>query len=57
MDKIKVGIVGVGHLGSQHVRVFKSIPDAEVSGIYDINRERAREIAEKWRVRNYPDLD
>ncbi len=44
---IKVGVVGVGHLGQHHTQKFKNIEDAELVGIYDINKKRAKEISKQ----------
>ncbi|MCU0643976.1 MAG: hypothetical protein MUC94_06910 [bacterium] len=45
MKNVKVGILGVGHLGRLHVQNYKSIANAEIVGIYDINYERCQEVA------------
>ncbi len=50
---LKVGVIGVGHLGQHHVRIFKGIENCELLGIYDQNQERATEISEKIGVKNY----
>ncbi len=45
MDTVRVGVVGVGHLGMHHARVYTEIQNATLVGVADINEERAREIA------------
>jgi predicted dehydrogenase len=45
MDKIRVGVVGVGALGQHHARVYASLPDAELIGVVDAIPGRAEEIA------------
>ncbi len=32
---IKVGVVGVGHLGQHHARIYRELPDVEFVGAYD----------------------
>ncbi len=54
---VKVGVVGVGHLGQHHVRKFQSIPGCELIGIYDKNEARAKEISEKLGVKSFKDYD
>ncbi|HNX00062.1 MAG TPA: Gfo/Idh/MocA family oxidoreductase [Candidatus Cloacimonadota bacterium] len=44
---LKFGVVGVGHLGQHHARIFKSIAGSQLVGIYDKNFDRAKEIADK----------
>lgn len=41
MDKIRVGVVGAGHLGNYHLQKYKNLPYAEIAGVADIVEERA----------------
>ncbi len=50
---IRVGVVGVGHLGQHHARVFKEMPNCILAGIHDKNPERAKEISQKYEVTAY----
>lgn len=50
---IKIGVVGVGHLGQHHAQKFQNIDGAELVGIYDINEQRAKEIAKKLNTRSF----
>lgn len=50
---IKIGVVGVGHLGQYHARKFQSMENATLEGIYDRNPQRAQEIANALGVRVY----
>jgi predicted dehydrogenase len=43
MDKIKVAVIGVGHLGRFHAKKFTEIPEVELFAIVDINPERIKE--------------
>ena len=45
MDNIKVGVIGVGHLGMHHARVYTEILGAQLVGVVDINEERAHSVA------------
>jgi predicted dehydrogenase len=45
VDKIRVGVVGVGALGQHHARVYASLPDATLVGVADTRPGRAEEIA------------
>ncbi|MBI2149694.1 MAG: Gfo/Idh/MocA family oxidoreductase [Acidobacteria bacterium] len=38
---MKVAVVGVGHLGKQHARLYAEMPDVEIAALVDILRERA----------------
>jgi predicted dehydrogenase len=52
-DKIKVGVVGVGHLGEYHVQKYSAIPTVELVGVVDTNLERANEVARRYNTRAY----
>lgn len=53
---IKVGVIGVGTMGEQHVRNFTKLP-LDLIGVYDINPERARDIGIKYNVLVFQELD
>ena len=52
-DKLRVGVVGVGHLGEYHVQKYVAIPTVELVGVVDTNPERADEIARRYNTRAY----
>ncbi|MFQ5631315.1 MAG: Gfo/Idh/MocA family protein [bacterium] len=45
MQKLKVGVAGVGHLGKLHASLYKQVAAAELVGIYDLDAERAQAVA------------
>jgi predicted dehydrogenase len=55
--RLPVGVIGVGALGSHHARHIATIPGAELVGVYDINPERATEIAAKFNTQVFRGLD
>ncbi len=55
MDKVRVGVVGVGSLGRHHARVYASLPDAELIAVADANPERAAEIAHPYAAQAFGD--
>lgn len=54
--KIRVGVVGVGDFGRNHVRVFHELPGAELVGIHDVDPERARQIAAEFGTQAFSDI-
>ena len=56
MGDVKVGVVGVGHLGIHHARVYSEILGARLVGVVDIDEERALGVAENLGVPAYTDL-
>jgi predicted dehydrogenase len=55
MRKLRVGVIGVGHLGQHHARVYASLPGSMLAGVMDIKPERARLIGERHGVPVFPD--
>jgi predicted dehydrogenase len=45
---LRLGVVGVGHLGKEHARVCATLPGATLAAVCDANAARAEEIARKW---------
>lgn len=47
-DLLRVGVIGVGHLGEYHVQKYKAMPWVELAGIVDTNSSRAGDIAGRY---------
>jgi predicted dehydrogenase len=59
MTKLRAGVIGVGHLGQHHARLYASLPQSTLVGVADHNPDRAKSIAERHGVRMFaglPDL-
>ncbi|MEA1923620.1 MAG: Gfo/Idh/MocA family oxidoreductase [Pseudomonadota bacterium] len=54
---IKAGVIGVGHLGAYHADKYAQLDHVELVGVYDLDRNRALEIATKLSVPAFDDLD
>lgn len=50
MNKVRVGIIGLGSWGSCHLEAFHSMPQIEVVALCDRNEERVRQLAEQFSV-------
>jgi predicted dehydrogenase len=57
MPKTKVGIIGVGKLGTFHCNALSQISEAELVGIYDVDQGQAQEVATRFRCRSFSDLN
>ena len=55
MKKLKVGVVGVGHMGHYHVRIYSEIPSIELVGIADVNEALGRDLANKYETQYFGD--
>ncbi|HJZ70101.1 MAG TPA: Gfo/Idh/MocA family oxidoreductase [Vicinamibacterales bacterium] len=47
---LRIGVIGVGHLGKHHARILASLPGVELIAVVDTNRARAEEIAAAHRT-------
>jgi predicted dehydrogenase len=56
-DRLRVGVVGVGHLGRHHARILAAMPDVELAAVVDIKRERAEEIGGKYGAPAFTTVD
>ena len=56
-NKIKTGVVGVGHLGQHHTKHYTKIKSAELVGVYDINEAQAKKIAKQFKTKAFSTLD
>ena len=55
---IRVGIIGCGKIAQvRHIPEYTANPDAEIIGLYDMNLDRARELAAKLGCRAYDTVD
>ncbi len=55
MDKIRVGVVGVGALGQHHARVYASMPNVVLAGVVDAIPGRAEEVGAQLNARAFAD--
>ncbi len=57
MKKLKVIVVGIGHLGSIHTKLWSSNPNVELIGIYDIDTAKADKIANEYNCKSYHSIE
>jgi len=56
-DTVRVGVIGCGHLGTFHARLYSGIEDAELWGVMDIDQSKAATLADSLGVRATTHLD
>jgi predicted dehydrogenase len=44
-SRLRVGVIGYGHVGRHHARILSEIPDIDLAWIVDIDRQRAEQGA------------
>ncbi|MBN2381908.1 Gfo/Idh/MocA family oxidoreductase [bacterium] len=54
--KIRVAVLGVGHLGQHHARIYAEHDACDLIGIVDSNAEQARKIADMYQIEIFDDF-
>jgi predicted dehydrogenase len=54
--RLRVAVVGVGHLGRHHARILAELDGVELVGVADTDIERARQVAEAARTQATADF-
>jgi len=54
---MKIGVVGAGHLGKIHIKLISEIPEFELIGIFDLDRENCDSVAKEYNVRSFRSYD
>ena len=57
MEPLRVGVIGVGHLGSLHAKMYARMRAVKLVGIYDINVELSQKIAKEFGTTPYSSLE
>jgi predicted dehydrogenase len=55
-QSLRVGVVGVGHLGRHHARIYSTLPSVSLVGVCDTDVIRGQAVADECRVSNFGDL-
>lgn len=57
MEKLKVGVIGTGHLGKLHTKLFKEVEGCNFIGIYDKDPEKAVSVSTEFQVKSFASID
>ena len=58
MSKVKIGVIGVGSMGKNHVRSYAALKHlCDLKGVFDLDGERNIGIAESYGVEAYNSID
>lgn len=50
MNPLRVGVIGVGHLGQHHARILSKMPGVQLVGVADASPDRAAAIAARYQT-------
>ncbi|HXP53099.1 MAG TPA: Gfo/Idh/MocA family oxidoreductase [Bacteroidia bacterium] len=54
---LKIGVIGVGHLGKIHLRQIREIPAYTLVGFYDIDAEASKTVAAEFGIPAFPSME
>ncbi len=54
---IKIGLAGVGHLGKIHLKCIQAVPEFDLVGFYESDRQKAKEISNETGVKSFDTLE
>ena len=57
MEKLSIGVIGVGHLGKLHSKMFSQINNCDFVGVFDANQEQAKSVAGEFGVKSFESID
>lgn len=52
---LRVGVIGCGNMGKNHIKIYSQIPEVKLVGVADINKQLVKSIAEKYNTVAYTD--
>jgi predicted dehydrogenase len=55
MERLRVGVVGVGHLGKEHARILAAMPEIELVGVVDHSATQAEAVSRRCGTRAFHD--
>ncbi len=56
-EKLDIGVIGTGHLGKLHTKMFTEISNVNLVGIYDANSDQSKSAAQEFNVNQFENLD
>ncbi|MHC4307311.1 MAG: Gfo/Idh/MocA family protein [Planctomycetota bacterium] len=53
MEKLKAAVIGAGHLGKEHSRIYSEMPEVSLVGVVDTNKDAGEAVAQRCKTRYY----
>jgi predicted dehydrogenase len=57
MDKLRIGILGAGHLGRFHIQQAKELEGVEVVGFYDPDPQKVKQAEKDFAIKGFDSMD
>ena len=55
--KIKIGVIGAGHLGKYHINHLSKHANIDFVGFFDVNKDSAEKVAAEFSVKSFENID
>jgi predicted dehydrogenase len=55
MNRLRIGVVGVGHLGKEHARILSGLPDVDLVGVVDVDARQVEAVALRCNTQPFTD--
>ena len=52
---LRVGVIGAGAMGKNHIRIYSEMPGVELAGISDIDKDVVEELAQQYNTKAFTD--
>jgi predicted dehydrogenase len=56
MSRLRMAVIGVGHLGKEHARILAGLEEVELVGVVDVDAEHAQSVARRLGTTAYADF-
>jgi predicted dehydrogenase len=56
LEKLKAAVIGVGHLGKEHSRIYSEMPEVSLVGVVDTDKDAGEAVAQRCKTRYYSSL-
>jgi predicted dehydrogenase len=57
IEPVKIGVVGVGYLGSIHARIYARLPGAALIGVNDVDSDAGKQVSAECGCSFYSNVD
>jgi predicted dehydrogenase len=57
MNPSRVGVIGTGHLGALHAKMYAQIPAANLVGVFDVDPARSEKCAAEFGIKAFAQMD
>jgi predicted dehydrogenase len=56
VNPLRIGVIGVGHLGALHTKMLADLPGVRLAGVHDMNPAKAERVATDYKTTAFADM-